>query len=126
MNRIYLIPVAALLAVTAYSCMRADAVTSMPVRKYTDLDRVRIDASIPSQEKEYEGFRVSFNKDNGTPNWVAWELLGSETDGPVKRSNNVLPPTTTATRASTAAISARRPIRNGASRLWRTASFSPT
>lgn len=87
MNRIYLIPVAALLAVTAYSCMRADAVTSMPVPKYTDLDRVRIDASIPSQEKEYEGFRVSFNKDNGTPNWVAWELLGSETDGPVKRSN---------------------------------------
>lgn len=87
MNRIYLIPATALLAVTAYSCIRADAVTPTPYRQYPDLDRVRIGVSIPSQEKEYEGFRVSFNKDNGTPNWVAWELLGSETDGPVKRSN---------------------------------------
>ena len=71
MNRIYLIPAAALLAVTAYSCMRADAVTSMPVRKYTDIDRVRIDASIPSQEKEYEGFRVSFNRTGWLGNFSA-------------------------------------------------------
>lgn len=31
--------------------------------------------------KDYNGFRVSFNRANGTPNWVAWELLGEETEG---------------------------------------------
>ena len=48
---------------------------------FGDLCMVRIPANIPSQEKDYTGFRVSFNKDNMTPNWVAWELLGSETVG---------------------------------------------
>ena len=111
MNKLYLIPGAVLLAlaVSTNSCWRADAGTtsatacattaatddienphpfphSAPLH-YPDLDKVRINDSIPSQEKDYEGFRVSFNKNNGTPNWVAWELLGSETDGPVKRSN---------------------------------------
>ena len=107
MNKLYLIPLAVMLAlaVSTNSCSRADAVTtsatacatddlenprpfphSAPLH-YPDLDKVRINDSIPSQEKDYEGFRVSFNKNNGTPNWVAWELLGSETDGPVKRSN---------------------------------------
>ena len=107
MNKLYLIPGAVLLAlaVSTNSCSRADAGTtsatacatddlenprpfphSAPLH-YPDLDKVRINDSIPSQEKDYEGFRVSFNKNNGTPNWVAWELLGSETDGPAKRSN---------------------------------------
>ncbi len=49
---------------------------------------VTIPSSTPSQIKDYEGFRVSFNKENRTPNWVAWELLGSETDGPIGRYNN--------------------------------------
>lgn len=48
---------------------------------------VRVPASVPSQIKDYEGFRVSFNKDNHTANWVAWELLGTETDGRESRSN---------------------------------------
>lgn len=54
---------------------------------FSNLDHVRIDSLTPSQEKEYQGFRVSFNKDNHTPNWVAWELLGTETDGPAQRIN---------------------------------------
>lgn len=41
----------------------------------------------PEQIFDYEGFRVSFNADNKTPNWVAWELLGSETDGEQSRYN---------------------------------------
>lgn len=48
---------------------------------------VRIPQSLKSQVKDYEGFRLSFNSDNHTPNWVAWELLGTETDGPNSRYN---------------------------------------
>lgn len=56
--------------------------------KTVALDYARVPEGTPEQIVEYEGFRVSFNKDNKTPNWVAWELLGSEVDGPVSRSDN--------------------------------------
>ena len=55
--------------------------------KYQNLDRVKTPGSLPCEEKVYDGFRVSFNADNHTPNWVAWELLGSETEGEAGRSN---------------------------------------
>lgn len=48
---------------------------------------VKMPAGIPSQEKRYEGFNLSFNKENHTPNWVAWELLASETEGTQPRYN---------------------------------------
>lgn len=48
---------------------------------------VRIPDSLKSQLKDYEGFRVSFNSRNRTSNWVAWELLRSETSGASGRSN---------------------------------------
>ncbi len=54
---------------------------------YDDLENVVMPKGIPSHIKDYEGFRVSFNTDNRTPNWVAWELLGSETEGEKKRTN---------------------------------------
>lgn len=37
--------------------------------------------------KDYMGFSVSFNTSNHTPDWVGWELLGTETDGGSARSN---------------------------------------
>lgn len=43
--------------------------------------------SVSSQIMKYEGFTLSFNKTHGTPNWVAWELLGSETEGLESRKN---------------------------------------
>ena len=52
------------------------------------LDYAKVPAGTPEQIVEYEGFRVSFNKDNRTANWVAWELLGSETNGMEKRSDD--------------------------------------
>lgn len=52
------------------------------------LDYARVAPGTPEQIVEYEGFRVSFNRDNKTPNWVAWELLGNETEGGSSRSNN--------------------------------------
>lgn len=52
------------------------------------LETVTLPAETPQQIKEYEGFTVSFNKDNHTPNYVAWELLGSEIQYEVDRSDN--------------------------------------
>lgn len=52
-----------------------------------DLLAVKSPTSLKTDLKNYEGFRVSFNKDNHTPNWVAWELLGTETEGMVPRHN---------------------------------------
>ncbi len=62
---------------------------STPGARYNaeELLSVTIPSSLPSQIKDYDGFRVSFNRDNRTPNWVAWELLASETDGDVGRYN---------------------------------------
>lgn len=52
-----------------------------------ELEKVILPKGTPSQIKEYEGFTLSFNADNRTPNYVAWELLGSETRGNLKRAD---------------------------------------
>lgn len=67
-----------------------DSQTPSPVKKVnaSALDRAKVKEGTPEQIVEYEGFTVSFNKENRTPNWVAWELLGTEADGTVKRSDN--------------------------------------
>lgn len=49
--------------------------------------KVALPAGVSSTIKDYEGFTVSFNKDNGTPNYVVWELLGTETNGDASRYN---------------------------------------
>lgn len=74
-------------ALTADAAETSDAVATSNAAEFSGLDMVKIPDSTPSQIKAYEGFRLSFNKENHTPNWVAWELLGSETDGAEKRSN---------------------------------------
>lgn len=66
-----------------------EAIVAVAGNKHIDgLDHVRSLPSVESKEHEYEGFRLSFNKHNRTPNWVAWELLASETAGEAKRGNN--------------------------------------
>ena len=37
--------------------------------------------------KDYEGFTVSFNPSNSTPDWVGWELLREEVSDEVSRSD---------------------------------------
>ncbi len=49
---------------------------------------VLLPSQTPSQTKDYHGFTLNFNSSNHTPNYVAWELLASETDGPSNRDNN--------------------------------------
>ena len=51
------------------------------------LYEVLMPEGIPQQVKEYTGFTVNFNKDNHTPNYVAWELLASETTGTANRND---------------------------------------
>lgn len=55
--------------------------------RYTGLMQVGLPASIPSAVKDYEGFTVDFNPENHTPNYVAWELLASETTGESTRDD---------------------------------------
>ena len=62
--------------------------SSIPKYDTDKLMDVAIPSSLPSQIKDYEGFRVSFNKDNHTPNWVAWELTAGETQGDIPRAKN--------------------------------------
>lgn len=63
------------------------AVETKP-KHYPGLETVYLKEGMPEQIKEYTGFTVSFNKDNHTPNYVAWELLGAEVTNDVERSNN--------------------------------------
>ena len=55
---------------------------------YEGLEKVILTSDLAEQIKEYTGFIVSFNKDNHTPNYVAWELLGSEVSKDIDRTDN--------------------------------------
>ncbi|MDE6298027.1 MAG: DNA/RNA non-specific endonuclease, partial [Muribaculaceae bacterium] len=57
-------------------------------KHYPGLETVNLPDGLAEQTKEYIGFTISFNKDNKTPNYVAWELLDEETAGESERSNN--------------------------------------
>ncbi len=56
-------------------------------KEYGDLTAVVTNPDVKSVEKEYEGMKLSFNTGYHIPNWVAWELTDSETDGEVARTN---------------------------------------
>lgn len=51
------------------------------------LSYVILPEGTPQQVKEYTGFTLNFNKDNHTANYVAWELLASETSGSIDRND---------------------------------------
>lgn len=51
------------------------------------LTYVALPEGTPQQVKEYTSFTLNFNKDNHTANYVAWELLSSETTGSANRNN---------------------------------------
>ena len=58
-------------------------INDLEIARYSDKNAAR-----NAIQKDYEGFTVSFNPQNGTADWVGWELLKEETDGSVKRSDN--------------------------------------
>lgn len=55
---------------------------------YGNLEKVITPESTPSQLVKYEGFQLSFNSKMHIPNWVAWELTGSEAAGTEPRKDN--------------------------------------
>lgn len=70
--------------------LNVDASDSYPTStqsSYSNLLDVKLPAKLPSQIKNYTQYTTSFNKKNKTPNYVAWELLGTETDGSESRHN---------------------------------------
>jgi len=84
------------IAITAKACHNnedagrsplSQTTTPAETQNYGDLLKVTLPANTPSQIKQYNGFTLSFNKNNSTPNYVAWELLASETDGTNSRTN---------------------------------------
>ena len=79
-----------ILTVAIFSCAKEidSSVEKVKPLHYPGLETVILPEGLPSQIKEYTGFTVSFNKENATPNYVAWELLGSEVSNDVERSNN--------------------------------------
>lgn len=92
--------VALLLVLTCFLIVKASQWEKSPSAKetestltsalhYPDLEIARRadGAKSKSIQKEYEGFTVMFNPDNGTPDWVGWELLDVEANGDVARSN---------------------------------------
>lgn len=79
--------VAAVLVACATTEVESKEKTSSGSKHYPGLETVIIPEDLPSQVKEYTGFTVNFNKENGTPNYVAWELLGSEVQTEISRSD---------------------------------------
>lgn len=62
--------------------------TTVKPKHYPGLWTVNLPDGTVEQIKEYSGFTVSFNSGNRTPNYVAWELLGSESEGESSRGKN--------------------------------------
>jgi endonuclease G len=58
-----------------------------PYISATELLHANLPQGTTQEIIEYPGFTVSYNKDYHNPNYVAWQLLGSQTDGNIKRSN---------------------------------------
>lgn len=51
------------------------------------LMQVHMDAAVPQQIIEYNGFTVNFNREHHVPNYVVWELTAQKAVGNEKRSN---------------------------------------
>ncbi|MCH5226070.1 MAG: DNA/RNA non-specific endonuclease [Muribaculaceae bacterium] len=51
------------------------------------LTYVKLPEGTPQQVKDYTSFTVNYNKSNHTANYVAWELLDSETSGSANRNS---------------------------------------
>lgn len=64
-----------------------DERTEITGKPIAGIDHAMTSPHLKSIEKEYEGFRISYNPETKNPNWVAWELLGQETEGTATRSN---------------------------------------
>lgn len=72
------------------SCALAnsDEATQKKTHKFGDIEKVIAPNSLPSQIVNYEGYTLSFNSKMHIPNWVVWELTGTEVVGVNPRKDN--------------------------------------
>lgn len=71
-------------------CAGDNSLDSVQSSHIDGLDRVVTAQGLPEQIVDYEGMRVSFNKDAHVPNWVAWELTADEVEGTVPRARDFM------------------------------------
>ncbi len=72
--------------VTLASCQPTNAGRPLPPdTRATRLQQVILPPGTPNEEINYYGFKVGFNPQLHIPNYVCWELLDTETDGPIER-----------------------------------------
>lgn len=75
----------------AYLVTSAKVPQSAPVQAEGSLETVATNPLLEEELIAYKGMTVSFNPSTHQPNWVAWELLASETDGENPRERNFMP-----------------------------------
>ena len=99
-NSRYTIFLAAVIAITAVLCVvfpKADGSAlsddKQPIESANDLpyELARLNNHQPEQVIEHLGYTVSCNPKWLVPNWVAYELTNSESDGEQERSNHFKP-----------------------------------
>lgn len=79
-----------LMVLVVWSYMRLVDVVEARKPKYDvpatdELLIAQVPADVPSQEVDYHGFHVSFNRDHHVPNYVSWELTREKAEGTGKR-----------------------------------------
>lgn len=80
--------VIAVVALIAYLIAHArQPQPAQPINPAGDLTAVVTNPNLPEQIIHYRGMTVSFNPTQHIPNWVAWELLGTETTGASTRDD---------------------------------------
>lgn len=85
--------IAVVVAVIVYLVATAKDGRHTPAIPAVEADRLQQVVNPKGLREElipYTGMTVSFNRDTHQPNWVAWELLGSETDGETGREPGFL------------------------------------
>lgn len=83
----YIVAILVAIAV-AYLISSARRQNAPDVNFEGSLESVVTNPALPEQLIAYKGMTVSFNPSTHQPNWVAWELLASETDGESGRESN--------------------------------------
>lgn len=72
----------------AISAVAKGAEQKAPEAIHSDLLHPVTASGVDEELIEYDAFTVSFNPSLHIPNWVSWELLGSETEGPETRRSS--------------------------------------
>lgn len=78
-------------AVILYLVASASTPTHSIHTQPDDLTTVITNPDVQEQILQYEGMTISFNPDTHQPNWVSWELLGTEVEGETPRGDSFAP-----------------------------------